>query len=249
MNFHISSRVLTYRKLIIGWHELTLRFTNLGKKIVHTHVLSSRATSLRSFWHVRFCIQTTSLWHTSTQPAPGTGVLKCTFSYKMHVTKTKLKEWKHSIGTTQYMEKSPSSVAKSRSASEEIPRLIWNPKIHYRVHRSPPLDPILSQVNLVHTFPPISLIPILILSSHLPIRLPSGLFPSGPPTKIMNAFLWSWDFATTKFDRVFSGYQPCQLSVWNRRFEDNLGRRHHHHHQGSDISSKRRFHTDIWRGW
>jgi hypothetical protein len=40
------------------------------------------------------------------------------------------------------MERSPSSEANSHSASQEIPRLLWNLKIHYRVHNSPSLDPI-----------------------------------------------------------------------------------------------------------
>jgi len=33
----------------------------------------------------------------------------------------------------------------------QIPRLLWKPKIHYRAHRSLSLDPILRQINPIHT--------------------------------------------------------------------------------------------------
>jgi hypothetical protein len=59
--------------------------------------------------------------------------------------------------------------------SPDFPCLIWNPKVHCRVHNSPPLVPIFSQVHLVHTFPPNFPRFVLILSSHLRLGLPSAL--------------------------------------------------------------------------
>ena len=69
------------------------------------------------------------------------------------------------------------------SASQEIPRILWNPKVHYRIHKCPPTVPILNHIDPIHT--PTSWRSILILSSHLCRGLPSGLFPSYFPTKTL----------------------------------------------------------------
>jgi hypothetical protein len=62
----------------------------------------------------------------------------------------------------------------------KIPLLLRNPKVHHRVHNSPPLAPVLSQMNPFCTLPPISLTSILILFSHVIPGLPRGIFPFRP---------------------------------------------------------------------
>jgi len=51
---------------------------------------------------------------------------------------------------TYSMDQGPSGEANWLSASQEIPRNLWNPKVHYLFNKCPLPVPILSQINPIH---------------------------------------------------------------------------------------------------
>jgi hypothetical protein len=111
------------------------------------------------------------------------------------------------------MQKTPWA-ANSHSAGKEIPNLSWSPKVHYCVLKSPPLDLILSHMNPVHTFIPLSL--ILLSRQHS-----NCLFNSDFPIRMLYAFLIASHRATCPTHLILLNFLPplttlCeQYTFWN----------------------------------
>ena len=108
---------------------------------------------------------------------------------------------------TYAMQQSPSWEAKRFAASQEIPRILWNPKVHYRIHRCPPPVRILSHIDAVHA-----------LTSHfLKIHL-NIIFPSRPGSS-----KWSLSLRFPHQNPVYTSIlPPCLLhappipfSIWS----------------------------------
>ena len=90
------------------------------------------------------------------------------------------------------MEQNPSREANRFSASQEIPRILWNPKVHYRIHTCTPPVSILSQLDPVHATTS------LFLKIHLNIILPSKPGSSK----------WSFPFRFSHHNTVYASLLP-----------------------------------------
>jgi hypothetical protein len=98
------------------------------------------------------------------------------------------------------MQLSPSWETATCATAQEFPNILWKPKVHYRVHLSPPLVPILTQTN------PVYIISFYLCKIYLNIILPS----------MSRSSEWSLSFRLSHQNPICTPlllhtcYMPCQ---------------------------------------
>jgi hypothetical protein len=96
------------------------------------------------------------------------------------------------------MELSPSWEAASRWVAEDNRKILWKPKVHNRIHKSPPLVLILCQFNPVHITP--NTLSKIDFNITLPLRLHL------PNDSFLLAFAPKWYM---RFSSPHACYMPC----------------------------------------
>jgi hypothetical protein len=114
------------------------------------------------------------------------------------------------IGLLTYStEQRPSWEASWFSGSQDNPFIVWNPKVHYRIHTCPPPVPFLSQISPVHAP----------TSRFLKIRL-NIILPSRPGTS-----KWSLSLRFAHQNPVYTSHLPPTCYVLHQSHLQNIGRK------------------------
>jgi hypothetical protein len=114
------------------------------------------------------------------------------------------------------MEQNPSWEANRFSGSQEIPRLLRIPKVHYRNHKYPPPVPVLSNINPIHS-PPSHFLKI---HFNIIARSTPGL-PSGLSVNLTTTATFVWAFIHIS---VFKKKKSALCECW--RFSPSRMLRH-----------------------
>jgi len=79
-----------------------------------------------------------------------TFIIQIILTYLLNYLRTYLLNYLRTYLLNYFTEQSPSSEFNRFSVSQETPRILWKPRVHYHSHQCPPPVLILSQLDPVH---------------------------------------------------------------------------------------------------
>lgn len=105
---------------------------------------------------------------------------------------------------------------------EQFLFLLWNPRIYYRVHKSPPLDPFPGQIKPVHVLIHYFFKSYFNIILHLRQLLSHDLFLSRLLCKTVRAFHISSTLCRARMISVVTGSSAEMISLWISAFRTSV---------------------------
>jgi hypothetical protein len=169
---YVSSSIWHWKRLVI-WRNVLIFLSyydfmlcsplrHILQLVIHT---ASKIMCTWKYRRLQYTARTDEIW-CGQLSGEGVGCGSCGTDQVASLSFGKVSDvWVHFV--TNSLEQGGSCKADKSSASKKIPHILWNPKLHYHIHKIPPPVPILRQINPPHTPYPNSWRSVLILYFHL----------------------------------------------------------------------------------